>query len=115
MRLPILALCAAALAVGPATAAEFVNKPIDTNKLVVQPSQAVAGLTAQTIQMAGGVAANSIEQHGVIRTINNLLRSPTMTDSPKQSGGLPQPYTFRSTMYKSYNAPVMPSTMPSRR
>ena len=114
-------LCAAAalaiVAARPATAGEIQYKPIDTKKLVVQPSKAVAGLTAATIDMAGKTAAGGIEQNGYVKTINNLFGFRKSVPSPTQFGpsALPVPTLFPSTQYKSFNTPKLPTSMPSRR
>ncbi len=110
-------LCAAvALAVvgRPATAGEVQFKPIDTQKLVVQPSKTVAALTAQTIGMVGNVAAGSIDQNGYVKTINNLFGFKRFFAPPTQPGrsSLPTPSMFQSTQYKSYNTPIMPISKP---
>jgi hypothetical protein len=105
----------ALVAAGPARAGDLVFKPIDTKKFVVQPSKAVANLTAQTIDMAGQTAAGSIEGNGYVKTINNLFSKKIVV--PHTQAGpskLPAPTMFPSTQYKSYNTPVMP-TVQNRR
>ena len=97
------------LAVGPARAGDVVFKPIDTQKLVVQPSKLAAGLASKTINLAGQAAAGSIEQNGYVKTINNLFSKKIF--SPKTQAGpsaLPTPTMFTSTQYKNFNSPVMP-------
>ena len=115
MRLLVMLALAFAFTVGTISARDIVYQPIDTNKLVVQPSKAAASLAAQTIQLAGNTAAQTIEKDGFVKTINNLFRSRTKVVTPTQPGGLPQPYVFPSTQYKSYNAPQAPIMMPTRR
>jgi hypothetical protein len=105
----------AVVAAGPAAAADVEFKPIDTKRLVVQPSKAVAALTAATIDMAGKTAASGIERNGFVKTINNLLRKPTPTTVQAGPSPLPAPHLFQSTQYKSYNTPVLPTVMPARR
>jgi hypothetical protein len=117
MRNFLWGLAAIALtAAGPATAGDIVYKPIDTNKLVVQPSSTAAGLASKTINLVGQTAAGSIEKNGYVKTINNLL-SKKITIPTKQAGpsALPAPTMFSSTRYGSYNTPVMPIAQPSRR
>jgi hypothetical protein len=108
----------AALAVGQANAQnrDIVFKPIDTERLVVQPSRSVAGLTAKTIDIVGKTAAGSIENNGWVKTINNLFSRKVIVPTT-QSGlsALPSPNLFPSTQYKSFNTPVMPILQDRRR
>lgn len=114
-------VCAAAalaiVAAGPAGAGEVQFKPIDTKKLVVQPSKAAAALAAATIDMAGKTAAGAVESSGYVKTINNLFGVKRSIPTPTQLGpsALPAPRLFPSTQYKSYNQPTMPTAMPSRK
>jgi hypothetical protein len=108
-------LALAILAIGPARAGDIVFKPIDTQKLVVQPSKVAAGLASQTINLVGQTAAGSIEKNGYVKTINNLFSKKIW--SPKTQAGpsaLPAPTLFSSTQYKSFNTPLMPSSQPVR-
>jgi hypothetical protein len=103
------------LAAGPARAGDLVFKPIDTQKLVVQPSKMAAGLASQTINLVGQTAAGTIEKNGYVKTINNLFSKKIW--SPKTQSGpsaLPAPTTFSSTQYKSFNNPLMPATQSVR-
>jgi hypothetical protein len=114
-----LVCCTAALALMggiPAMAGDFEFRPVDTKKFVVQPSKAAANLAAGTINLVGQTAANSIENNGYIKTINNLF-SIKRTEPKFQSGpsALPAPNLYRSTMYKNYNTPVMPTVQTFRR
>jgi hypothetical protein len=116
MRVSILTACVAlTLNAGFAAAADRVNQPIDTNKLVVQPSQYAANLASQTIQIAGNSAAETIKKDGFVKTFNNLFKTRTKIVTPTQPGGLPSPYIFPSTQYKSFNTPEKPIFMPTRR
>lgn len=107
----------AVVAAKPATAGEITFKPIDTKKLVVQPSKTAAALTAATIDMAGKTAANQIEKDGYVKTINNLFGFRKTIPNPVQSGPspLPLPTAYPSTRYSNAIHPVMPTAMPSRR
>ena len=118
MRLMLWGVAAVALvAVGPATAGEVEFKPIDTKKLVIQPSKIAAGLAAGTIDMVGKTAASGIEKDGFVKTINNVFGFRREVASPTQPGrsGIPTPSMFSSTQYKNSLQPVMPSSMPARR
>jgi hypothetical protein len=110
---------AAALAVvgGPATAGDIEFKPIDTKKLVVQPSKTAAALSAATIDMVGRTAAGSIEKNGYVKTINNLFGFRKSVPTPTQAGpsALPTPTMFKSTQYGNAIHPVMPTSMPVNR
>ena len=113
MRYLMGALFALAMVARPASAGDIQFKPIDTQKLVVQPSKTVAALTAKTISMVGNTTAGSLEQNGYVKTINNLFGFRRSTGSATQPGSsLPSPNVFKSTQYKSYNAPVMPVSRP---
>ncbi|MDB5312482.1 MAG: hypothetical protein JWO38_6684 [Gemmataceae bacterium] len=118
MRHVLWVVAALAVVAGrPATAGEIQFKPIDTNNLVVQPSKAAAALTSATINMVGKTAAGSIEQNGYVKTINNLFGFRKTLATPTQPGrsSLPAPFLFPSTQYKSFNTPVMPTSVPVRR
>ncbi len=98
-----------ALIAAPAEARDYEFRPIDTKKLVVQPSKFAANLAAGTINLAGQTAANSLEGNGYIKTINNLFGF--RRSSPKYQAGpsaLPAPNLYPSTQYRNYNTPVMP-------
>jgi hypothetical protein len=106
----------AILAVGPARAGDVVFKPIDTQKLVVQPSKIAASMAAKTISVVGQTAAGSIEQNGWVKTINNVFGRKII--SPKTQAGpsaLPTPNLFSSTQYRNFNTPLTPTTQPVRR
>lgn len=110
-----LALLAGSVGVGwggtSARAADLVFKPIDTEKLVIKPTQAAADLVSQTIKIVGTTTASVVEKDGFVKTINNLFRSPT--PQTRQPNGLPLPSMFPSTHYKSYNTPMMPILGPT--
>jgi hypothetical protein len=111
MKWVLCGLVAVALIVGaPAVAGDVEFRPIDTKKFVVQPSKTAANLAAGTINLVGQEAANSIEKNGYIKTINNLF-SFKRTEPKFQAGpsALPSPNLYKSTQYKSYNTPVMPT------
>jgi hypothetical protein len=105
-------VCAAAVALSaavPAQAGDVEFRPIDTKKLVVQPSKLAANLAAGTINLAGQTTAGALEGNGYIKTINNLFGF-RRTDPKVQPGisPLPAPHLYPSTQYKNYNTPVMP-------
>jgi hypothetical protein len=110
------AAAVALVAVGPATAGDKEFKPIDTKKLVVQPTQAAAKLAAGTIDLVGQTAASGIEKDGFVKTFNNLFGFKKSTAMPTQPGrsGLPAPSMFQSTQYKNALQPVAPTSMPRR-
>jgi hypothetical protein len=106
----------ALLAAGTVGAQDIVFKPIDTNRLVVKPSQTAAGIAARTIDLVGRTTAGSLENNGYVKTLNNLFSKkvivPTTQNGPS---ALPSPNMFPSTQYKNYNTPVMPTVQQRRR
>src|SRR4051812_1751137 len=99
MRWVVCGLVTVALIAGaPAKAGDVEFRPIDMKKLVVQPSKAVANLTAGTINLVGQQAAGSIENNGYIKTINNLFSFKRL-EAKFQSGpsSLPSPTMYKST------------------
>lgn len=111
------AVAAAVLAGGgAATAGETIQfKPIDTQKLIVRPSKAIADVGAAGVKLLGQTAAGQVESDGWVKTINNLFSRKVTTTAPTQAGPsrLPLPSAYPS--YKSYNNPVMPTSQPTRR
>src|SRR4051812_14514514 len=109
------AAAVALLAAVPAQAGDPDFRPIDTKKLVVQPSKVAANLAAGTINLVGQQAAGSIESNGYVKTLNNLFsikkKDPTTQYGPSK---LPAPNLYMSTRYKNYNTPVMPTSQPIR-
>jgi hypothetical protein len=104
------------LAAGPARAGDIEFKPIDTQKLVVQPSKVAAGLVSKTISIAGQTAAGSIEQNGYIKTFNNLFKRTIHTPSTQAGpSALPTPTMFTSTQYKNFNSPLVPTMQSVKR
>jgi hypothetical protein len=103
------AVAVALLAAVPAQAGDIEFRPVDTKKLVVQPSKTAANLAAGTINLVGQTTANTIEKNGYVKTINNLFgikkKDPVVQAGPS---ALPSPNMYKSTMYKNYNTPVMP-------
>ena len=102
-----------ALAAQASAQTPFVYKPIDTNKLLVQPGDAISGATAGTttslFRTMTRSVANAIENNGFVRTINNLLgrRAQPVT---VQGGYSPLPLasTYQSSRYPNSFTPVMP-------
>ena len=108
-----IAAAMVALAAGPVAADDGRFVPIDTNKLVVRPSRAVANVAAGTINLVGDAAASQVKNDGFIKTFNNLFGYTRPGPSPIQPGpsALPNPLRFPSTRYPNYNTPVMPTVM----
>ena len=105
----------ALFAVGSAGAQDIIFKPIDTNKLVVKPSQAAAGIAAQTIDLVGRTTAGSLDNNGYVKTFNNLFSKKIIVPTTQTGrSALPSPNLFPSTQYKSFNNPVMPTSQPRR-
>jgi hypothetical protein len=110
------AAAVALLATGAAQAGDIDFRPVDTRKLVVQPSKAAANLAAGTINLVGQTTASAVEGNGYIKTINNLF-GIKKTEPRFQAGpsALPAPNMYKSTQYKNYNTPVMPTYQPINR
>lgn len=105
------AAVAAVLAVGGGASAQTLEyRPIDTSKLVVQPTDAATGIVSGTTRYVGRVVADLIDNNGVVRTVNNIFGREA-TGSPLQPGRspLPAPGTYPSTKYVSPLAPAMPT------
>ena len=88
-------------------------KPIDTSKLVVQPTDATTGILSGTTRYISRVVANVIDENGFVKTINNLLGrrpAPRQTIQPGFSP-LPLPSTYQSTGYRNSFVPAMPTQM----
>lgn len=105
-----VAAAVALLATVPAQAGDVEFKPIDTKRLIVQPSKTAANLAAGTINLVGQQAAGATESNGYVKTINNIFSIkriiPTTQAGPS---ALPSPNMYKSTQYRNYNTPVMPS------
>jgi hypothetical protein len=110
MKWAICGLTAFALvAVMPANARDYEFKPIDTKRLVVQPSRTAANLAAGTINLVGGATASAVEGNGYVKTLNNLF-GRKQSEPKLQTGrsNIPSPNLYKSTRYPNYNQPVMP-------
>ncbi len=109
----ITAAALVALAAGPIAADNGRFVPIDTNKLVVRPSRAIANVAAGTINLVGDTAAGQVQNDGFIKTFNNLFGYTRPGPSMTQPGpsALPNPLRFPSTRYPNYNTPVRPTVM----
>jgi hypothetical protein len=116
MKCALYGLAALVLLVGrPTSTGASDGVPIDTKKLVVKPTKAIADLTSQTINLAGSTAAGQLQNNGYVKTFNNLFRKPTPTTIQSGPSPLPVPRLYPSTNYPNYNTPVMPTSMPVRR
>jgi hypothetical protein len=107
------ALLVLAMAGGAAAQTPFVSKPIDTDKFVVRPTNAVANATgsttAGTIRTIGSTIANTIENNGFVRTFNNLLgRRATPPSAQAGFSALPPASSFQSLQYPNSFRPRMP-------
>lgn len=104
-----LGLALASAGTAPAQGLDF--KPIDTNALVVQPTDAATGILSGTTRWASRVVANTIDGDGFVKTINNLLGRSAQSTSPYQSGmsALPLPTSYPSTRYNNSFVPRMPT------
>jgi hypothetical protein len=116
MKRALWGVAVAAVLAAPATAGEVKEfKPVDTKKLVVQPSRVAADLAAGTINMVGQTAANGIEKDGFVKTINNLFGFRKQIPTPTQLGPSRLPAPSQYPQYQNALKPVMPINMPARR
>ena len=107
----ILARAAVATTAGAASAQGLEYKPIDTNALVVQPTDAATNIFSRTARFVSRAVADTIEDNGFVRTLNNLLGfkpQPKQTAQPGLSP-LPLPGLYPSTGYRNSFVPAMPT------
>ena len=82
----------------------------DARKLRRAIPEDAANLAAGTINLVGQQTAAAAERDGYVKTINNLFSIkkivPTTQAGPS---ALPSPNMYKSTQYKNYNTPVMPT------
>ena len=109
MRAGFVAAGLALALAGPAAAQTPAFRPIDTTKFVINPANTTADASAFSIRYLGKTIADTIENNGVVRTLNNLLGKPAST-APVQPGfsAYPAPSTFPSTSYQSLIKPTLP-------
>src|SRR5437016_5508513 len=79
------ALAAALALAGQGIAQTPAFKPIDTTKFVINPANTTAEASSFSIRYLGKTIANTIENNGVVRTLNNLL-GKRATPAPTQPG-----------------------------
>jgi hypothetical protein len=112
MRRILVAVAGALVAsAGTASAQGLEFKPIDTNKAIVQPAEASAGIFTTTTRYVSRAIADTIDNNGIVKTLNNLLGRrppPTPTTQPGFSP-LPLPGMYPSTGYKNSFTPAMPT------
>jgi hypothetical protein len=111
MRRAILAAVVLAATAGAVSAQGLVYKPIDTNALVVQPTDAATNIFSRTAQYISRVVAGTIDSNGYVKTLNNLLGftpEPKATAQPGRSP-LPLPGMYPSTGYRNSFVPAMPT------
>jgi hypothetical protein len=114
MRTFIVGAMLAVLGVSQARAqAPFVYKPIDTNRMLVQPGDAASavatGATRSTFGTITRTVADVIENNGFVKTINNLLGRRAQP-AQMQAGFSPLPLasSYQSTRYLNSFTPTMP-------
>jgi hypothetical protein len=109
MRIGLLAAVTAAVLAGSATAQSPAFRPIDTTKFVINPANTTADASSFSIRYLGKTIADTIENNGVVRTLNNLLGRQAKP-APVQPGfsPYPAPASFPSTSYQSLIKPSLP-------
>jgi len=98
------------VATGMASAQGVVNKPIDTEQLIVKPAAATTSIVGGTFRYISRVAADLIDSNGYIKTFNNLFGRTTDPKATTQPGYSPLPLagSYPSTGYKNQISPAMP-------
>src|SRR5256885_1520282 len=112
MRRILLAAAGALVAsAGAASAQGLEFKPIDTTKVIVQPTDATTGILSSTTRYVSRVIADTIDANGFVKTINNLLGRAPAPGATTQPGfsPLPLPGTYPSSGYKNSFTPAMPT------
>ena len=114
MRRTILGLSLTALAVGlTSTGAQAQGldfRPVDTTKLV-QASDSGVNLVSGTAKILNRAVADTIDNNGFVRTLNNLLGRRADPKATTQPGGLPLPGQYQSTRYQNSFQPAYPTVM----
>ena len=100
----------------PARAQNFTSKVIDTEKLVVKPTDTATSIIGGTTQYVSRVVAGTLDNHGIVRTLNNLFGRKDY-GQPVQGGISPLPpvSSYPSNFFKSPIQPVMPKYMTLQR
>ena len=94
----------------PAAAQTITNVPINTDALIVKPTDTASNIASGTTKFLGRAVAGTLDDNGFVRTINRLLgRSTTL--NTRQPSGLPSPSLYPSTKYPNSFKPAMPTTM----
>jgi hypothetical protein len=84
-------------------------KPIDTEALIVKPTDQAAGLFSGISRVSSRIIAGSLDQNGFVKTINNLFGRKTPPPGPQQGlSQLPNPGLYPSTRYPNSFQPMMP-------
>lgn len=115
MRYGLLAAAAVLVSAGAADAqAPFTYKPIDTQKLLIQPTDTASGVAAGTstslFRTVTRTLADTVENNGFVRTVNNLLGRRAQP-AKVQEGFSPLPLagSFKSVGYTNMYRPAMPT------
>lgn len=103
-------------AVGGSAQAQYKSRPIDTEKLVVKPTDTATNIVGTSFKYVSRLAAGYLDNNAMIRTVNNLFGKTQA--APSTQGGLsplPDPSRYPSTYYQSPIQPVMPKYSTFRR
>jgi hypothetical protein len=113
-----MALAMATVTAGSASAQGITNKVIDTNQLVVKPTDTATSIVGGTVRYVSRVVAGTIDNNGIVRTLNNLF-GRNESSSPQPNLGiitpLPPISAYQPGFFNSPIKPQMPSSMTIRR
>jgi hypothetical protein len=112
-----LAVVVLAAASSPASA-QIKSKIIDTDSLVVKPTDTLTNIVGGTTKFASRVVAGTLDNNAIVRTLNNLFGRTEATPNPYQPGTispLPPVTAYPANYFNSPIKPQMPKYMTIQR
>lgn len=105
----LASVLALAASVGSAQAQQYTSRPIDTEKLVIKPTDTVTNIVGTSFKYVSRVTAGYLDNNAMIRTVNALFGTKKRA-APTQGGlsPLPDPSSYPSNYYNSPIKPVFP-------
>lgn len=86
------------------------NVPLDTNQIIVQPADTATNIFTGTARYVSRAVADTIENNGFVKTLNNLLGyTPLAKQTTQRNSNLPLPSLYQSTQYPTSFGQVMPT------